>query len=80
MPTSLLQQVIEMVANEMDLKTRDIQADSSFVNDLMADSLDTANLLYASKVHFGVNISNQEADNIDTVQDLADVITRLQDT
>ena len=78
MPTSLLQQVIKMVADELDLDHNKVQPQSSFLADLMADSLDTANLLYASKMVFDVNISNEQADKIDTVQDLTDVIKQLQ--
>ena len=57
------------VANEADVKN-----ESSFVNDLGADSLDTVELVMALEEEFETEIPDEEAQKITTVQQAVDYI------
>ena len=48
--------------------------DSSFVNDLSADSLDTVELVIALEEEFELEIADEEAEKISTVQEAVDYI------
>lgn len=50
---------------------------SKLINDLGADSLDMVEIVMASEDEFGIEISDEEAEKIITVQDVIDLIGRL---
>jgi acyl carrier protein len=56
-----------MVAERMDVDVSQITEDTNFVNDLQADSLDMAELVIDMEEEFGVQISDEEAQQIETV-------------
>ena len=49
---------------------------SSFIDDLGADSLDTVELVMAFEEEFEIEIPDEEAENIATVQNAVDYITK----
>lgn len=51
---------------------------ASLVNDLGADSLDMLEIVMALEEEFGIEISDEEAVKINTVQDAINTIARLQ--
>ena len=53
----------------------EIKATSSFIEDLGADSLDIVELVMAMEEEFEVEIPDEEAENIKTVQDAVNYIT-----
>jgi len=59
--------VIGMVAERMDVEEAQITDGTHFVNDLQADSLDMAELVIDMEEEFGVQISDEEAQQIETV-------------
>jgi acyl carrier protein len=61
------QKVIGMVAERMDVEEDQITDDTHFVNDLQADSLDMAELVIDIEEEFSVQISDEEAQQIETV-------------
>lgn len=63
----ITQVVKSMVAERMDVDEDQITDDTHFVNDLQADSLDMAELVIDLEEEFGVQISDEEAQNIETV-------------
>ncbi len=67
--------VREIVALQLGLSEEDIQPDSTFVDDLGADSLDVIELLMALEEEFGVDIPDEDAEEFETV---SDVIKYLQ--
>jgi len=51
-----------------------IQSDSSFVDDLGADSLDTVELVMALEEEFDLEIADEDAEKISTVNEAVDYI------
>jgi len=67
--------VREIVALQLGLGEEDIQPDSTFIDDLGADSLDVIELLMALEEEFEVDIPDEDAEEFEKV---ADVINYLQ--
>ncbi len=55
-------------------KEEDIKAESKFVDDLGADSLDLVELIMAFEDKFGIEISDEDAEKIISVKDVLDYI------
>lgn len=62
------QRVRKIVAEQLGVNESDIKNESSFVNDLGADSLDTVELVMALEEEFETEIPDEEAEKITTVQ------------
>ena len=60
--------VRKIVADQLGVADADIKNESSFVDDLGADSLDTVELVMALEEEFGTEIPEEEAEKITTVQ------------
>ena len=69
------QKVIEIVAEQMGVDKSEITRETSFVNDLNADSLDTVELVMALEEEFETEIPDEEAEKITTVQQAIDFVT-----
>ena len=63
------QRVKKIVAEQLGVNEADVKTDSSFVNDLGADSLDTVELVMAFEEEFSVEIPDDAAEKILTVKD-----------
>ena len=70
----VLDKVVDIVCNQLTLNKEDVTAESSFVEDLGADSLDTVELVMAFEEEFGAEIPDEEAEKITTVQSAVDWI------
>lgn len=68
------QRVRKIVAEQLGVNEADVKAESSFVDDLGADSLDTVELVMALEEEFECEIPDEEAEKITTVQQAVDYI------
>jgi acyl carrier protein len=68
------QRVKKIVAEQLGVNEADIKIDSSFVDDLGADSLDTVELVMALEEEFECEIPDEEAEKITTVQQAVDYV------
>ena len=68
------QRVKKIVAEQLGVNEADVKNESSFVNDLGADSLDTVELVMALEEELETEIPDEEAEKITTVQQAADYI------
>lgn len=76
MNESFESQVKQVIANQLQVNLNDISNDSSFIEDLGADSLDIVELVMAMEEHFNLEIPDDEAEKIQTVQDAINYISR----
>ncbi len=66
--------VKKIVAEQLGVNEADVKSESSFVNDLGADSLDTVELVMALEEEFETEIPDEDAEKITTVQQAIDYI------
>lgn len=70
----ILAKVKEMVASQLGKTEDEISPESSFIEDLGADSLDLVELIMSMEDEFGLEISDEDAESIITVQDAVNFI------
>ena len=68
------ERVKKIVAEQLGANEADVKLDSSFVDDLGADSLDTEELVMALEEEFECEIPDEDAEKITTVQQAVDYI------
>jgi len=68
------ERVKKIVVEQLSVKEEEVRNESSFVDDLGADSLDTVELVMALEEEFGCEIPDEEAEKIQTVQQAIDYI------
>jgi acyl carrier protein len=71
----ILSKVREMVASQLGKSEDEITLESSFIEDLGADSLDLVELIMSMEDEFGLEISDEDAESIITVQDAINFIS-----
>lgn len=72
----LTRRIIDVIANTQHMAPERITLDSTF-QELNIDSLDGINILFALENEFNVNIPDDAAQNIRTVREMVDGVTRL---
>ncbi len=68
------QRIKKIVAEQLGVNEADVKSESSFVDDLGADSLDTVELVMALEEEFECEIPDEQAEKINTVQQAIDYI------
>lgn len=68
------ERVKKIVCEQLGVKESEVQNNSSFVEDLGADSLDTVELVMALEEEFETEIPDEEAEKLGSVQDAIDYI------
>ena len=71
---SVEDRVKKIVSEQLGVALDEVQNDSSFVDDLGADSLDTVELVMALEEEFDLDIADEDAENIATVNDAIEYI------
>lgn len=66
---SVQEKVKSIVAEQLGVKAEEVTLESSFVDDLGADSLDTVELVMALEEEFNIEIPDEDAEKITTVGD-----------
>jgi acyl carrier protein len=72
----IVEKVKQIIAEQLGVDENDISPSSSFVEDLGADSLDTVELVMALEEGFGIEIPDEDAEGIRTVNDAMDYIEK----
>jgi acyl carrier protein len=69
--------VIEIISEQMGVEKGEITRETSFINDLNADSLDTVELVMEFEDEFDMSIPDEEAEKIQTVGAAIDYIVNI---
>ncbi|MBI1818985.1 MAG: acyl carrier protein [Nitrospirae bacterium] len=68
------ERVKKIIAEQLNVEEEDITPEATFVEDLGADSLDTVELVMAFEEEFGIEIPDDDAEKILSVQNATDYI------
>ncbi len=75
---SVKERVIDIVAEQLGVNKEQITTETSFVNDLGADSLDVVELVMELEEEFDINIPDDAAEKIQTVGQAVEYIEKTQ--
>lgn len=68
------ERVKNIIVDQLGVETNTVKPDAKFIDDLGADSLDIVELVMAMEEEFGLEISDDDAEKIRTVQDVVKYI------
>jgi len=71
----IFSKVQEIVADQLSVDASEVKPEANFQNDLGADSLDTVELVMALEEEFDIEIPDEAAEKITTVQEAVDYIS-----
>jgi len=72
--TKMLERLQEIIAEQLGIDAEAVHAQSSFKDDLNADSLDLFEMIMGMEEEFGVEIPSEELEKIETVSDVMDYL------
>ncbi|MBN6710127.1 acyl carrier protein [Haemophilus haemoglobinophilus] len=75
---SIEERVKKIVVEQLGVKEEEAKPEASFIEDLGADSLDTVELVMALEEEFDIEIPDEEAEKITTVQAAIDYVQNNQ--
>ena len=78
MASSVEARVREIICEHLGVSDGDVTPKAKFIDDLGADSLDIVELVMALEEEYELEISDEEAENIRTVQDVVEYIEKHQ--
>lgn len=71
----MFQRIREIIADQLGIEDPEsIEMSTSLINDLDADSLDAVEIIMAIEDEFGVEIPDEEAENLKTIADLVEYV------
>lgn len=70
----MLEKIKEMVAEQLNVEAADLEAETSFKDDLGADSLDLFELVTNLEDEYGIEIPSEELESLTTVGAVADYL------
>lgn len=76
--TTALDRVKKVIVDQLSCSEEEVKPEANFTTDLGADSLDKVELVMAFEDEFGVEIPDEEAEKIQTVQDALSFIEKTQ--
>ena len=72
------EKMIDIIVEQLSVDREKVVPGASFVDDLGADSLDLVELIMAMEEEFDVEIPDEEAEKIATVQNAIDFVAKIQ--
>jgi len=72
------QEMIDIIVEQLNVESDKVVPDASFVDDLGADSLDLVELIMAMEEGFDIEIPDEDAEKISTVQDAVDYVEKIK--
>ena len=78
MPENIEQTVKDIIVEQLNIEADKVTADAKFIEDLGADSLDTVELVMAFEDKFGVEVPDEEAESLKSVNDVVAYINKCQ--
>ena len=75
---SVEDKIKEIIVEQLDVDAAEVKSDSRFIEDLGADSLDTAELVMAFEEAFDLEIPDDDAEKIQKVSDAVNYISAKQ--
>ncbi|HCO18847.1 MAG TPA: acyl carrier protein [Tissierellales bacterium] len=72
----MTERIIKLIAEQFNVEEDTISLETSFKDDLNADSLDLVELIMALEDEFGLEVEDEEVENIKTVGDAKEYIKR----
>lgn len=70
----VFEKVKEIIVDQLGVEEEEVNLEASFIDDLGADSLDIVELIMALEEEFGLEIPDDEAEKISTVNDAVEYI------
>jgi acyl carrier protein len=67
---AMREKVVDIISNQLGIEKGDVTPEASVVDDLGADSLDVVELIMALEEEFNLEIPDEEAEKIKSVQDI----------
>ena len=71
-------EMVDIIVEQLSVERDKVVPNASFVDDLGADSLDLVELIMAMEEGFDIEIPDEEAEKIATVQDAIDYVNNLK--
>ena len=78
MSESIEDRVKTIIVNQLGVEESSVSAKAKFIEDLGADSLDIVELVMAMEEAFGIDIPDEEAENIRTVDDAVSFVKKTE--
>lgn len=72
------QEMIDIIVEQLSVEKEKVVPNASFVDDLGADSLDLVELIMAMEEEFDIEIPDEDAEGIATVQDAINYVNKLK--
>jgi len=73
-----MEKIKAIIVEQLGVDESEVTPEAHFIDDLGADSLDTVELVMALEEEFGIEISDEDAEKIQTVGDVAKFIDKLK--
>ncbi len=75
---AITQEMVDIIVEQLSVEKDKVVSEASFVDDLGADSLDLVELIMAMEEKFDIEIPDEDAEKIVTVQDAVDYVDKLK--
>lgn len=72
----ILEKVRDILSEQLGINPEEIKMESSFVDDLGADSLDVVELIMALETEFDLEIEDEDAEKVSTVGDIVEYLIK----